>query len=148
MFATFAATFIMFTAFLFSDKKDSVQLHRKHKFCMEITFDGKKVPYTVCPVFLAFNKANKLVKDIIEKGPPLVDSVQMVVNNERDLRRDVLVASLGAEGPDCMKHCMENIAELKKVPAIVAEIKAETVKYFEEMKSAAQLLPDEAETVT
>ncbi len=107
---------------------------------MEITFDGRDVHYSVIPVFIAFNKANKLVKDIIDKGPPIVTSVQMVIDNDRDLRRDVLVASLGADGPDCMKHCLENVAELKKVPVKVDDIKSETIKMFEEMKSAAQLL--------
>ena len=64
----------------------------------------------------------------------------MVVENEKELRREILVASLGAEGPDCMKNCIENVNDLKKIPPAIDDIKHSTMDMFEEMKSACQLL--------
>lgn len=107
---------------------------------MKIEYDRNDVDSRLVPAFEAFNKANKLTKEIMDKGPPLINSIELVLNNERELRRDVLVASLGAEGPDCMKNCMDNIAQLKKVPAVVEAIKKETVSDFEEMKKAVQII--------
>ncbi len=48
--------------------------------------------------------------------------------------------SLGADGPTCMKYCMENIAELKRVPQEVDAIHAHTLRLFEELKTAAMAL--------
>lgn len=83
----------------------------------------------------------------MDKGQPLVNSVEMVINNERQLRREVLVASLGEEGPQCMKNCMENVTDLKKVASIVDDIRRETTRTFDELKQAAAILfaPEETE---
>ena len=80
------------------------------------------------------------MQDIMDKGPALVSSVELVINTERELRREVLVASLGEDGPQCMKNCMENVTDLKKVPAAVEDIKLETLRTFEELKNAAGIL--------
>ncbi len=86
-----------------------------------------------------------LLQEIIDKGPPMVSSVSLVVSDEKALRRDVLVESLGAEGPMSMKHCMENVAELKRVPNEVDVIHTETLKAFEELKRAVNPLVREAD---
>ena len=76
----------------------------------------------------------------MDKGPPMVSSVSLVVSDEKALRRDVMVESLGADGPTCMKNCMENVADLKRVPFEVDTIHAEALKMFEELKNAVNLL--------
>ena len=81
----------------------------------------------------------------MDKGPPMVSSISLVVSDEKALRRDVLVESLGADGPMCMKNCMENVTELKRVPSEVDTIHAETLKAFEELKYAMNLLIKEEE---
>lgn len=124
------------------DGSDAVTVKRKYQYCMEIMYDGKDIHHAVIPAFLAFNKANKLIKDIIEKGPGLVATVRMVTDNEKELRREVLVASLGPDGPDSMKHCMDNVAELQKVPGLVEDLKVEAMKAFNDLKSAAQILTE------
>ncbi len=53
--------------------------------------------------------------------------------------------SLGADGPTCMKYCMENIAELKRVPQEVDAIHAQALRLFEELKTAAMALCREEE---
>ena len=107
---------------------------------MEIEYDGKDLHHKAIPVFMAFNKANKLIKDILDKGPALVASVLLVVDNERELRRDVLVASLGAEGPDSLKNCMDSIAMLKEVPDLLGDIKAEAITVFNNLMAGVQVL--------
>ena len=70
----------------------------------------------------------------------MVSSISLVVSDEKALRRDVLVESLGADGPMCMKNCMENVADLKRVPFEVDTIHGEALKIFEEFKSAINAL--------
>ena len=115
---------------------ETVSVKRRFQYCMEIEYDEHLIPSNVTPVFLAFNKANKLVREILDKGSPLANSVALVVQDEKDLRREVLVASLGSDGPDSMKNCMDNITELRRVPGVVEDIKRNTIRLFEEMKAA------------
>lgn len=84
----------------------------------------------------------------MDKGHVVVNSIELVITNERQMRRDVLVASLGEQGPDCMRNCMDNVTELKQVASHVEDIRRSTLKYFEELKEAADILtapeePDE-----
>ena len=113
---------------------------RKFKFCVELSFAEKEIHYSVMPALLNFNKANRIIKEIMDKGPPLVNSVNLVTKGEKELRRDVLVASLGGEGPDCLKNCMDNVAELKKVPDAVDKICREAKQTFDELTRAIQVL--------
>ena len=73
----------------------------------------------------------------------MVSSISLVVSDQKALRRDVLVESLGADGPMCMKNCMENVADLKRVPFEVDTIHGEALKMFEELKSAVNALINE-----
>ena len=121
------------------DNPESVEVKRNSKFCMEVEFEAKEVDYRLAAAFKAFNSANKLTKELLDKGPSLVESVKLVTSSENELRRDVLVASLGAEGPDCMKNCMDNISQLRKVPSVVEAVKQETEEDFEDLKKAMKI---------
>ncbi len=70
----------------------------------------------------------------------MVSSVSLVVSDEKALRRDVLVESLGADGPACMKNCMENVSELKRIPNEADAIQTEALKVFEQLKQAVNAL--------
>ena len=48
--------------FLNVDDVEGIEVKRKLKYCMEIQYDGKVAPHVVIPAFLAFNKANRLIK--------------------------------------------------------------------------------------
>ena len=41
---------------------EGIEVKRKLKYCMEVLYDGKVTPHAVIPAFLAFNKANRLIK--------------------------------------------------------------------------------------
>ncbi|CAH1800779.1 unnamed protein product [Owenia fusiformis] len=125
-----------------------VSVKRKFKYCMEIEYDPKKIVNNhIIEAFEHFNKANKLIREIIEKGPPLVNSVELVIQEDSQLRRDILVASLGDDGPDAVKSCMENIAQLKRVPIFVDTIKKETLILFEELMNGATILLEKEEEI-
>lgn len=47
------------------------------------------------------------------------------------------MASLGADGPDCLKACIENISDLRRAIEFLDDIKRESLARFEELKAAA-----------
>jgi len=59
--------------------------------------------------------------------PSVERSVQLVLDDERRLERDILVASLGRESPMAMKNCRDNLEVLRQIvmPAI-AELERRT----------------------
>ena len=82
------------------------------------------------------------MQEILDKSPGIISSVELVIQSERDLRRDVLVASLGEDGPQCMKNWLDNVADLKRVSYLVEDITHKTLRDFEGLKSAAQTLAE------
>jgi hypothetical protein len=78
----------------------------------------------------------------MDKGQMVVSSVELVIANDRQMRRDVLVASLGEMGPTCMQNCIDNIAELKTVASQVEDIRQWTLATFEDLKRAGAILFD------
>ena len=118
----------------------SVKAQRKFQYCIEVDYDPQEMPPSAIPALLAFNKANKLIKEITDKGAPMVKSIDMVISSDKELRREVLVASLGDQGPDSMRHLLENIAELKKVAHYVELVRKESVALFKELQEGVQIL--------
>ena len=118
----------------------SVKAQRKFQYCIEVDYDPQEMPPPAIPALLAFNKANKLIKEITDKGAPMVKSIDMVISSDKELRREVLVASLGDQGPDSMRHLLENIAELKKVAHYVELVRKESVALFKELQEGVQIL--------
>ena len=59
----------------------------------------------------------------------------------------MLVASLGADGPESMKHCLENINQLRRIPDIVDEIQTEAKSAFKDLKTVVQqIIVDDSES--
>ena len=82
----------------FEGNCSSITLKRVSEFCLEVNYEGSEVPYSAIPAFIAFNGANRRVKEILEKGPPLIKFLQLVVDNAKDLRREILVAGARSAG--------------------------------------------------
>ncbi|ELT97235.1 hypothetical protein CAPTEDRAFT_227107 [Capitella teleta] len=124
---------------LIADDLDKIKVIRNYQYCMEIEY-SHRLDQDAIKCFELFNEANKLIKLIIEKGQVVVNSVELVITNERHIKREVLVASLGQEGPQCMKNCIDNVTELKKVASHVDDIRSSTQATFLELRKAAAIL--------
>ena len=107
---------------------------------MKIQYQERYISSDALAMVRIFNKANKLIKEVLEKGPGITKSVQLVLQDERELRRDVLASSLGLEGPQCMKNCLSGIAQLRRVPGFVEEIESETKSIYRELVKASEVL--------
>ena len=117
----------------------SIRITRPFQFCVELVYEGREVPYAAIPALIAFNAANRTVRELLDKGPSLVRSVRMVLDDERRLRRDVVVASLGADGADSLQNCQDNLDRLRTVVVPGAEeIARRTRALFDELHEAAR----------
>lgn len=105
---------------------------RPYAYCLEINYDGREIPHSIIPAFISFNLANRTIKEILDKGPSLTRSVRMVLDNSKELRREVLVASLGPGMEDALTNCQENLETLEIILMRVDEIESKTKKIFEE----------------
>jgi len=103
-------------------RSTSVTLSRPRPNLIQILYEANDVPYELVPAILAFNNASRLAEDLIDKGPKLRGALQMVIDDARKLRRDVLVASLGADGPESLENCLENIGMISGAIPRVNEI--------------------------
>lgn len=117
-----------------------LNLQRKSKFYMEITLSDSSVPNDLMEVIELFNETNKLIKEIIDNYPLVTSTINTMIEEEKSLRRHVLMASLGAEGPTCMKNCIDNISDMKRSVSYIDIIEKETTQIFESLKSAASCL--------
>lgn len=110
----------------------SFSVTRPYAYCLEIIYDGREIPHSIIPAFISFNLANRTIKEILDKGPSLKRSVRMVLDNSKELRREVLVASLGPGMADALTNCHENLETLEIVITRVDEVEAQTKKIFDE----------------
>ena len=103
-----------------------------------VEFDPRELPSDALSYLTKFNSVSKLAKELSDKGPKLSDAVQLVLKDETELRRDVLAASMGVEGPECMKMCIGGINELRKVPGFIEEILRRSKKINKRCQRALQ----------
>ncbi|KAI0241943.1 hypothetical protein LSAT2_015402 [Lamellibrachia satsuma] len=125
---------------LCGESKAVLEVRRTQTYCLHIKYDVERVPASVLPALVAFNRVNKLVRELLDKAPPLVMSAELLIRDEKELRRDVLAANLATEGPACMQNCLNNIDELRRVPGWVRDITTDTVHTFELLKKVARVL--------
>ncbi|XP_074642964.1 uncharacterized protein LOC141900119 [Tubulanus polymorphus] len=121
-----------------------ITVKRKYQFCIELNYDKREIPEELLPVLDHYNSANHLTKDILDKGPMLLQSVDIILKNEQRGKRDILVYSAEEEnkskGPEMLKIYMNNYMEVKKIPPNLAVIKKKCIAYFDDLKNSAQYL--------
>jgi len=100
---------------------------RPDSLCPQINYDGREVPYQAIPAFISYNTTGRYVHELLSKAPSVMHSLQLVLNDEHQLERDILVASLGRDGPSAMQNFRDNIGVLREtvMPAI-AELERRT----------------------
>ncbi|KAH9488262.1 hypothetical protein Btru_063878 [Bulinus truncatus] len=95
------------------------------KNCIQIIYDKREVsekcegqPEEVIETIELYNKANKLIKSIMDKSSQVSSSIQLVLEEEQKLKREVTKADPdGKLGPEPLKITGENFMKLHKVPA-------------------------------
>ena len=123
-----------------SEDVQSTRITHKCKYCMSLEYNPEHLQCSVIFAFDAFNKVNRLVREIVEKGPALRHAAGLLLQTEQDMRREVLLASLGEHGPECMRTCIDNVTKLKRIPPALAVIDARAKALYEALKEAARLL--------
>lgn len=109
--------------------------------CLQVSYDGRDVPYQAIPAFIACNACGKLIRQLITKCPVASDSIRLVVDDERKLMRDVMVASLGADGPTCIGNCRDNMELLRQIALPgVGDIERGTRAIAQQLRNVAELL--------
>ena len=111
---------------------ESVTTVRAHAgaLCPQINYDGREVPYQAIAAFISYNTAARYIHELLDKAPSVTRSVQMVLDDERRLERDILAASLGRDSPAAIQNCRGNVQVLRwtVMPAIAElERRARTV---------------------
>ena len=93
---------------------------RSDMLCPQINYDGREVPYQAIPAFISYNTTGRYIHELLDKSPSVARSVQIVLDDERRLERDILVASLGRESPQVLQNFRDNIEVLRwtVMPAI------------------------------
>jgi len=108
---------------------NSVTTVRPHRdsLCPQINYDGREVPYQAIPAFISYNTAGRYIHELLDKTPSVMRSVQLVLDDERRLEREIMIASLGRDSPVAMKNCRDNIEVFRQtvMPAI-AELEQRT----------------------
>lgn len=130
-----------------------LSIGRKSKYCIQIDYDAHEVstesgprPEVVISALELFNRANKLTKDIMDRAPNVNRSVQLILNDENSLRKEVTKADLGpSAGPEAMKNCVENISKIRKIPSAMETIQRDTQRVFDEILAGSKCLFENTE---
>jgi len=108
------------------DSVKTVRL-RPDLLCPQITYDGREVPYQAIPAFISYNTTGRYIHELLDKVPSVTRSLQLVLNDERQLEREILVASLGRDSPIALENYRHNIEVLRwSVMPAIAELERRT----------------------
>ncbi len=114
---------------------DSAEVSRRCKGPAEDTIEALEL----------FNKINKLTKSILEKSPKVKNSVQVILDDEQSLRREISKSDLGgSDEPEAMKICVANINKLRKLPGAIETIQKHSQKQFNDIKESSKCLFEES----
>ncbi|XP_071094343.1 uncharacterized protein [Haliotis cracherodii] len=92
-----------------------------------------------------FNKANKLTRSILEKAPKVKNTIQVVLDDEQSLRREISKSKISStDEPEAMKMCVANINKLRKLPGSIETIQKHTQRQFNEIKESSKALFEES----
>jgi len=116
--------------------------------CPQINYDGREVPYQAIPAFISYNTTGRYIHELLDKSPSVTRSVQMVLDDERRLERDLLVASLGRDSPLALQNCRDNIEVLRwTVMPAISELEQRTKAVAAELVMFEKLRGSNTESV-
>ncbi|XP_050410196.2 uncharacterized protein LOC126824845 [Patella vulgata] len=125
---------------------DAVITATRTRYSVQLQYDVKSIsecckglPEDTLEALALYNKANTLIRNIMEKSPQVKDSIQLVLDDEEKLRREVTKADLSpSEGPEAVKTCARNINNLRYVPGALDTIKKYTKALFQELLDSSK----------
>jgi hypothetical protein len=125
------------------DQKKSINIKRQHQYCMQLHFNGDKIPGSGAQIFEDFNVANLITKDIGEKEPVIVSNALMLVSSEEQFKERILDHYSTEQGqsdcPEKLKICVNNTSELKKIKPFMEYMRKETRRMFEDLKESVRV---------
>ena len=118
----------------------------RHRYCIQLEYDVKDVSANATVLERAtkavklYNEANRLCNLILERSSQIKRSVELIVNDEERLRREVLKSNLSnTDAPEAMKICIANVNKLRQIPGAVELIHSHTEKIFSDIKEASKV---------
>jgi len=121
---------------------------RPDMLCPQINYDGREVPYQAIPAFISYNTTGRYIHELLDKSPSVTRSVQMVLDDERRLERDILVASLGRDSPLALQNYRDNVEVLRwTVMPAITELEQRTRAVAAELVTFEKLRGSNTESV-
>lgn len=115
-------------------KGTTVTLSRTHKYCLSLSYNtdelrqrkGSLADTHLSPAITSFNALNRLIKNLMDQAPTLVDSFVLLCKDEVTVRRNVMNADLGtSREPGALKSCVENYNEMRRCHESLVQIISE-----------------------
>ncbi|KAK3609485.1 hypothetical protein CHS0354_022244 [Potamilus streckersoni] len=125
----------------------TINIERKSKTFLYVSYNPKDVsekcavsPEQVLKPLEYYKNACKRAGDVLQHAPHINDSISVIVNNEKGMRREITKADLpGDKGIDGMKAVMSNITKLKQMKININTIQKYTELTFKELLEASKL---------
>lgn len=122
------------------------------KNCIQITCDKREVSEKcegpaedVLETIETYNKANRLMRSLLDKAPQVRSSVRLVIEQEATLKREVTKADPdGKQGPEPLRNASENFTRLHRLPGYIDTIQKYTTKTFKEIVNGSKVLFEDA----
>ena len=121
---------------------------KRGKHCIQLEYDAREVsekckglPEDTLEALDLYNKINRLAKSVLDKSPQVSRSLQLVVEDENNLRKEVMRSDLPSSvGPEALRRCTENINRLRRLPGFIETIQKYTEKIFKEILEGSKVL--------
>lgn len=121
---------------------------KREKRCIQLQYDAREVsekctglPEDTLEALELYNKINRQVKSILDKSPQVSRSLELVLEEEHNLKKEVTKADLSnTDGPEALRRCTENINRLRKLPGFIETIQKYTEKSFKEVLEGSKVL--------
>ena len=108
--------------------------------CFRLEFPAENVDREVLECLIDFNTAQRFVAEIFKKHAPLKRSVELVVRDENELRKQILTSSFNASSPEHMQACLFSIEELRQVSNFSDEIVRKCSRFQKHAQQAVAIL--------
>lgn len=123
-----------------------IKVERKSKNFIELTYSATEVsrnctvnPEQVIPALEHFKSACKNIRDVLERAKQVQYNINIILNDEETLRKDIMKADLTSEeSVDATKSFLDNISKLRVMGAGTDTLHRDVEKKFKEFSAASK----------